>query len=74
MIDKARVNASAHRLVWRHFHGPIPDGMTINHKNGKKQDNRPENLEVMTYAEQTKHAIDVLGYHRKRDSLGRFRG
>jgi hypothetical protein len=37
-----------HRLVWEVFNGPIPDGMTINHKSEIKKDNRLENLELMT--------------------------
>lgn len=37
-----------HRLVWIYHHGPIPDGMTINHRNEVKDDNRIENLELLT--------------------------
>ncbi|MCW7071887.1 MAG: HNH endonuclease [Methanophagales archaeon] len=51
-----QVGAMAHRLVWHYFFGPIPDGMCINHKNGIKDDNRPENLEVVTYSENMSHA------------------
>lgn len=60
MHNGKRINASAHRLVWFHFNGAIPDGLTINHKNGKKHDNRPENLELATQVEQMAHARFVL--------------
>lgn len=60
MLDGKRVMALAHRLVWLHFHGPIPEGITLNHKNGIKKDNRPSNLELATYREQQIHATRVL--------------
>lgn len=50
------VNGLAHRVVWQHFVGDIPPGMVINHKNGIKNDNRPENLEILSYSGNTKHA------------------
>lgn len=60
MVDRKRTNALAHRLVWMHFNGRIPGTLTINHKNGDKQDNRLENLELVTYSENAKHAARVL--------------
>lgn len=60
MVNRVRHHASAHRLVWRHLNGPIPDGMTVNHKNGIKTDNRPENLDLATPSEQQRHALHVL--------------
>ena len=51
---------SAHRLVWQYFNGQIPEGLTINHKNGVRDDNRLENLELATNQEQSIHARDVL--------------
>ena len=55
-IGGKRVVGLAHRLVWHCFNGPIEPGLTVNHKNGNKGDNRPGNLELRTYSEQLKHA------------------
>ena len=49
--DGRTVTAQAHRLVWRHFKGPIPAHLTINHKDGCKKRNHPDNLELMTSRE-----------------------
>ena len=40
-----------HRLVWEAFNGPIPAGMQVNHINEDKNDNRFENLNLMTCKE-----------------------
>jgi hypothetical protein len=50
----------AHRVVYRHFVGDIPEKHHINHKNGMKQDNCPSNLEAVTVTQNIRHAIDVL--------------
>jgi hypothetical protein len=44
-----------HHLVARAFIGPRPKGLVINHKNGKKTDNRPKNLEYVTPSQNSKH-------------------
>lgn len=46
----------AHRLIWESVHGPIPDGLQINHINGIKTDNRIANLELVTPRENSLHA------------------
>lgn len=61
MLEGTRWHVLAHRLVWRHFVGPIPGQMTINHRNGIKTDNHPGNLELATMSEQAVHATHVLG-------------
>lgn len=47
--------AFAHRLVFRHFKGEIPDGITINHKDNMRTNNDPDNLELATFSEQSLH-------------------
>lgn len=47
---------SVHRAVVETFIGEIPEGMVVNHLNGDKLDNRVENLEITTYAGNSKHA------------------
>lgn len=46
----------AHRVIWQHVNGPVPDGMEINHINGIKNDNRIANLELATPSENIRHA------------------
>lgn len=64
--NRKRFCAAAHRLVWYLVNGDIPDMMTVNHKNGNKEDNRIENLELATMSEQRIHAIHVLDVNRNR--------
>lgn len=49
-----------HRLVAESFFGPIAPGLTVNHKNGIKHDNRAENLEVVTRGANIQHAFKVI--------------
>ena len=42
------VTIAAHRIVWTCCVAPIPDGMTIRHRNGHRWDNRLSNLELAT--------------------------
>lgn len=51
-----------HTLVVTAFIGPIPEGLTVNHKDGVKTNNSLDNLEIATYKEQSAHSRDVLGW------------
>ncbi len=50
-----------HRLVAEAFHGPIPENGVVNHLNGEKVDNRPENLQATTSRENILYSYRVLG-------------
>jgi hypothetical protein len=45
------------RLVCMTWHGIPDDSMTVNHMNGDYLDNRPENLEWLTLADNINHAF-----------------
>lgn len=45
-----------HQWVAMAWYGPPPPGMVVNHINGIKTDNRPENLEYVTNSENVHHA------------------
>jgi hypothetical protein len=40
-----------HRDMWEHYHGPIPKGMDIHHKDRNRIHNVIENLEIIDHAE-----------------------
>jgi hypothetical protein len=45
-----------HRVIYRTFHGEIPEGLTVNHKDGTHDNNHADNLELCTHQEQHTHA------------------
>ena len=48
-----------HRLVALTFLGPVPDGLEVNHKDGNKLNNCPENLEYVTRSQNVKHCFST---------------
>lgn len=49
-------NKSVHRHVFELVNGKIPTGLTINHVDGNKLNNKIENLELMTFSQNAKHS------------------
>lgn len=54
-----RTGVSVHRLVVAAFYGEIPSGMFVNHIDGTRTNNNVENLEIVTPAENVKHAYRI---------------
>ena len=52
-----------HRLLWEEAHGPIPEGMVIDHINGDPNDNRLENLRCVTRGQNKQNSTTQKGYY-----------
>lgn len=63
-VDSKRLKPRfMHRIIMEAFCGP--SDLPVNHKNGLKHDNRLENLEYVTAAQNRQHAMDVLDAYPK---------
>lgn len=69
-IRNKRGTIVVHQLVARAFIGACPPGHEVNHKDGDKTNNRADNLEYVTNAENNDHAVR-LGLHARGESHGR---
>jgi len=57
-----------HQLIASAFVTGEKKGLQVNHKNGIRTDNSPENLEWITPKENTWHAIMILGKKRSKEN------
>jgi len=56
----------AHRLGWKLFHGPIPDGMELHHRCGVHACWNPDHLMIVTHAENMAYVRNTVKSHCKR--------
>jgi hypothetical protein len=59
-------SALAHRVVWEHYNGKIPDGLEINHIDGNKANYAIINLEAISHRENIVHSYKNLGRVQKK--------
>jgi hypothetical protein len=69
-LEKKRV--SLHRLIWEHFNGEIPPKMQIDHINNKRNDNRIENLQMVT-AKQNSARRTIKGFTKRGNAYRGYR-
>ncbi len=58
-IDGSSMNTGVHRLIHAVFLGERHDDLQVNHIDGDKKNNTPENLEYSTQKENSQHAYDI---------------
>ena len=59
----------AHRVIWEMFNGAIPTGLGIDHINLIRDDNRIENLQLLTPKQNIQRRNDSKGYNYRKDSV-----
>lgn len=69
-----KYNFLAHQIVWLQFNpNSKMEKMTINHKDGNKLNNILSNLELVTYAENTRHSVE-FGFTNLHKNAGSYCG
>jgi hypothetical protein len=61
----------AHRIIWEMFNGAIPDGLQIDHINEVKDDNRIENLQLVTNKQNQQRRSNSRGYQKTKNNRTR---
>lgn len=60
--DAERRKVYVHQIICETFHkDTFFDGAIVNHKDGDRKNNTPENLEWATYSSNNRHAYETLG-------------
>ncbi len=68
-FHQTRERFYVHRLMYETFRSPIPSGLEINHRDGNRENNRLDNLELVTRSDNMLHCFRELN-----PSLNRVRG
>lgn len=64
-----RVVYKLHRLIYIYFHGDIPDGMEIDHRNGNRVDNKIENLRCLSHQMNMFNQTKAKGWTKHRNKF-----
>lgn len=56
-------NLKVHRVIYRKFKGQLNANLEINHIDGKHDNNKPDNLELVTGQQNIKHSVENKLHH-----------
>lgn len=68
MKNGKRIGLGVHTAVARAFCDGYSVDLQVNHKDGNKKNNTASNLEWVTALENTRHAIDMLGFDNREEN------
>ena len=71
---KTKKTELLHRVIWEELNGPIPDGLTIDHINSNRVDNRIENLQLLTLKANVQRQIKGYAYLKQNGKYKASRG
>ena len=71
-VNGKNKNEFCHRIVAKTFIDNTLKVNEVNHKNGKRNDNRVENLEWVSHQENLSHSVKVLGRKYKKGAENKF--
>ena len=71
--DGKRIRRSTHRWIYEAWHGKIPEGLEISHKDDNKYNNAPSNLEAVSHKQNcnsgsrnAKISASLRAYHQNK--------
>ena len=73
LLNGVRYHLYSHRIIYTYFKGTILNGLSIDHINGCKTDNRPENLEPVTHKENKRRARNNIKGHLTEKDVSKIR-
>lgn len=60
-VGEGKVTRQVHSLVYETFAGPIPEGMTVDHIHGNKDDNRLGELRLLSQPDNVRAYVERVG-------------
>lgn len=63
-----------HQLLWKTFYGEVPNGYVVCHKDGNRQNNVLDNLQLLTYKESLNRPETIEKFKRSQQQFPRKKG